>query len=456
MDGNDPAGLSHLSGIRHTRHYGNVCPRAGRPAAYFNPALRPASRYHLRMAAATRSFRIRAYPNGAQRRMLDRWMGASRWLWNTALGIRSEGYKHCGLKLCGTDLSRWLTQWKRTAGHEWLADIPATCLTQCLRDQDRAFSNFFAKRARYPRFKRKSLSGSLRFQDVGTAWNRGSLNLPKLGALNLAEALPAAAKPDTVTLTRDSAGRYHVSFSAEVEIALLPTTGRMIGADLGLTHLATLSSGEKIKNPRHYRNRLRYLRQQQRALARKAKGSKRREKQKLRVARAHARVADQRSNAIHNLTARLVREFDVIAIEDLNVKGLARGLHAKSMHDAAFGEFRRQLTYKCAWYGRTLVACDRFFPSSKTCSKCAHKLDELRLDVRQWTCPKCGSEHDRDINAAQNLLVAAMLQIDGRDGRDLLVDGGSACTLARATQVPPDEARSGQIQANGTEREHVI
>src|SRR5882724_9005220 len=161
------------------------------------------------MSTVTRSYRIRAYPNGAQRRLLERWFGASRWLWNTTLGIRSEAYRVCGLKLTGDDLSRWLTQWKRTAGHEWLAAVPATCLTQCLRDQDAAFRNFFARRARYPKFKRRSAAASLRFQDAGTAWARGVVSLPKLGS--------KVERPDQVTLSRDATGHYHISFCAEVQ-----------------------------------------------------------------------------------------------------------------------------------------------------------------------------------------------------------------------------------------------
>ena len=231
--------------------------------------------------------------------MLERWFGAKRWLWNTALEIRSAAYRECGLRLTGNDLSRWLTLWKRTTGHEWLANIPATCLTQCLRDQDRAFANFFAKRAKYPRFRRRGTLRSLRFQDVGSPWSRGALRLPKLGRVKLAEALPETARPDMVTLWRDGAGRYFVSFAVEVDSAPLASTGRSIGVDLGLTHLATLSTGEKVENPRRYHARLRYLRQQQRALSRKAKGSRRRARQRVRLARA--------------------------------------------IHDAAFSEFRRQL-----------------------------------------------------------------------------------------------------------------
>ena len=171
------------------------------------------------MATITRSYRIRAYPNGAQRRLLDRWFGAHRWLWNTALAIRCEAYRECGLRITGNDLSRWLTSWKRTAGHEWLAEVPATCLTQCLRDQETAFGNFFAHRARYPRFKRKSISASLRFQDVGRSWARGVMSLPKLGSLKLAESPPKVERPDLVTLSRDAVGRYHMSFSAALASA---------------------------------------------------------------------------------------------------------------------------------------------------------------------------------------------------------------------------------------------
>jgi len=404
------------------------------------------------MSLITRSYRLRAYPNGAQRRLLDRWFGAVRWLWNTALEIRSEAYRTCGLSLTGNDLSRWLTQWKHTAGHEWLAEVPSTALTQCLRDQDRAFSGFFAKRARYPRFKTKGGRQSLRFQGVGRPWRSGTLSLPKLGALKLAEELPKTERPGMVTLSRDARGAYYVSFCAEVPCPSLSGTGELVGVDLGLTHLATLSTGEKIPNPRHYQRRLRYLRQQQRCLARRQKGSKRRVKQRVRVARAHARVREARQYALHALTTRLVREFSVIAIEDLNVRGLARGRCARAIHDAAFGELRRQLRYKSEWYDRLLLEVDRWYASSRHCSVCRFRLDELRLDQRQWKCPKCGACHDRDINAAENLLTQGMRQLAGRDDRDLCVDARDSCPEEHIlVQVLAEEARSGHRNPAGLE-----
>ena len=409
-----------------------------------SPASDLVAGYNCQIRTVTRSYRVRTYPNGAQRRLLDRWFGAARWLWNTALAIRSEAYRECGLTLTGNDVSRWLTQWKRTPGHEWLAQVPATCLTKCLRDQDAAFRNFFARRARYPRFKGKSTSGSLRFQGVGAAWARGLVTLPKLGALKLAESLPEVERPGLMTLSRDATGRYHVSFCSQVETSLLPITHRLVGVDLGLKDLAAFSTGEKIPNPKRYRARLRYLRQQQRCLARRQKGSRRREKQRLRVARAHAHVRQERQAALHALTTRLVRDFDLICIEDLNVKGLGRGIHARAIHEVAFSEVRRQLAYKSEWYGKILVEVDRWYPSSKTCSACRHTLDELRLDERQWKCPKCGTLHDRDVNAARNLLAEGLRQLAGRDDRDLHVDAGDACPEEILVQVLAEEARSGQ------------
>jgi putative transposase len=270
------------------------------------------------------------------------------------------------------------------------------------------------------------------------------MSLPKLGALKLAESLPEVPRPDLLTLSRDAAGRYHVSFAAELEATSLPIQHCSVGVDVGLTHLATLSTGEKIQNPKRYHARLRYLRRQQRCLARRQKGSRRREKQRLRVARVHARVRQERQFALHALTTRLVSEFDLICIEDLNVKALARGRHARAIQDAAFSEIRRQLTYKSEWSGRVLEIVDRRYPSSKTCSECGYRRDELRLDERHWQCPKCGTLHDRDINAARNVLAEGLRQLAGCDDRELRVDAGDSCPEGELLeQVLAEEARSG-------------
>ena len=404
------------------------------------------------MSTVLKGLKIRAYPNATQRALAARTLGTKRWLWNTALELRSAAYKELGLRLTSTDISRMLTQWKKTPKHEWLAAIPATALTQTLRDLDRAFTNFFAKRAQYPRIKKRRHGGRLRFQDVSAAkWRKGELALPKFGRIRLAEALPGSARPKTVTLTCDAAGRYFVSFSVEVKIEDLPSTGKTIGVDLGLKHLATLSTGEKIAAPKKYAGRLRYLKRQQRALARKQMGSKRREKQRKRVAKAHVKVAQARNYEIHQLTTRLVRDYDVIAIEDLNVKGLSRGFLSRSMLDAAFGEFTRQLTYKAAWYGKQLVKVDRYFPSSKLCSACGHKLQELKLSVRSWRCPECGALHDRDENAAINIETEGLRILRepesaaGMTPEQVRTEGRGSCRRESTGQVLPDEVRSAKL-----------
>jgi putative transposase len=247
-------------------------------------------------------------------------------------------------------------------------------------------------------------------------------------------------------MSLDAAGRYFVSFCAEVAKAppSLSYRAPAVGVDLGLKHLATLSTGEKIENPKRYQQRLRYLRQQQRCLSRRQKGSRRRERQKLRVARAHEKVREARQYALHDFTTRLTEQFDLIFIEDLNVKALSRGRNARAVQDASLGEIRRQLTYKAGWRDKILIDVDRWYPSSKTCSACQHRLDELRLDVREWTCPKCGAIHDRDINAARNVLMEGLRQLAGRDDRDLRVDARSTCPEEILVQVLASEARSGQ------------
>lgn len=407
------------------------------------------------MPQIQRSYRIRCYPNGAQVRMLNQWFGSVRFLWNHALKMRTKAYKRRKESVTGVDISRHVTKLKKLPRFAWLAKVPCTCLTQCLRDQDKAFANFFRRiktgeTPGYPRFRSHHDNVvSLRFQDASeTNWKRGTIGLPKLGPVKLAEDLPSVACPDMVTLKREADGRYYVTFAATVQIEALPATTGAVGADLGLKHLATLSTGEKIENPRRLANRLRYLRQQQRCLARRQKGSKRRECQRLRVAKAHSAVANQRNHAMHEATTKLVREHQIICIEDLFVKGMIQHPKlARHIADAAFGEFRRQLTYKCAWYGRTLVVVDRWYPSSKTCSCCGHILDELRLDQREWRCPKCGTTHDRDITAAKNVLAEGLRQLAGGEHRDLRVDG--------AVVDAPWEARTGQLIGECVEHEPV-
>lgn len=368
--------------------------------------------YLIMLSMIQRSYQFRFYPTPVQTMLLAQFFGAARWVWNTALAWRSAAYKLDGERVTGVDFSRELTWLKRLEPFAWLAAVPATVLVQTLRDQDRAFANFFAKRARCPRFKRRSHGASIRFQldqrVVMNAYRAGSLlKLPGLGALDVRWSRVPGGVPKMVTVRRDACGRYFVAFMVEEAIAQAAPSTKSVGVDVGLKDVIVTSDGEKSGNPRNLRRYLRRLKRAQRRLSRKRKGSNRWHRQRKRVARIHARINGARQDFLHKQTTGLIRNHGVIAIEDLNVKGLARTRLAKSMNDAALGELRRQLEYKCQWHGRVLLIADRFAPTSKTCSSCGTVQAEMPLRIRDWTCPDCGAVHDRDVNAAVNVLMFA-------------------------------------------------
>jgi putative transposase len=344
--------------------------------------------------------------------LLAQFFGAARWVWNTALAWRSHWFKALGEKVTGVDFSRELTWLKKLEPLSWLASVPATVLVQTLRDQDRAFVNFFAKRARYPRFKKRRAAASIRFQlDQRVAMNSYRagelLKLPGLGALDVRWSRVPGGVPKMVTVRRDACGRYFVSFMVEETIEQAAPSTKSVGIDVGLKDVIVTSDSDKSGNPRNLRRYQRRLKRAQRRLSRKRKGSNRWHRQRKRVARIHARTKDARKDFLNKQTTALVRDHGAIAIEDLNVKGLARTRLAKSMSDAALGELRRQLEYKCQWHGRVLLVADRFAPTSKTCSRCGTVQAEMPLQIRDWTCPDCGAVHDRDVNAAVNVLMFA-------------------------------------------------
>jgi len=361
-----------------------------------------------------RAYKYRFYPTPEQAEELLRTFGCVRLVYNKALEERTRAYTQEGRRVSYVETSTALTQWKKTPELAFLNEVSSVPLQQALRHLQAAFVAFWEKRAKYPKFKSKKKSrASAEYTRSAFRWRDGRLTLAKMGdPLDIvwSRPLPAGAEPSTVTVSRDAAGRWFVSILVEEKIAPLAPVDRSVGVDVGITALATLSTGEKIVNPKHERADRRKLAKAQRALARKAKGSNNRAKARLKVARVYARINDRRRDHLHKVTTRLVRENQVIAVEDLTVRNMVKNRRlARAISDASWRELRGMLEYKTAWYGRELVTVDRFFPSSKLCSQCGTLQESMPLNVREWVCA-CGATHDRDVNAAKNILAAGLAE----------------------------------------------
>ena len=296
--------------------------------------------------------------------------------------------------------------------YPWLAEVSSVPIQQALRHLDRAFVNFFEGRTDYPTFKKRHHDQSATYASNAFKWDGKTLTLAKMEEpLNIQWHRPLLkdAKPSSVTISKDSAGRYFVSILVEEHIKPLPLTTKMVGLDLGIRSMVALSTGEQVGNPCCFAKDEKKLAKAQQRHARKKRGSKNRNKARLKVAKIHARISDRRRDYQHQLSTRIVHENQVICVENLAVRNLVKNhTLAKAISDVGWGEFVRQLEYKAKWYGRQLVKIDRFYPSSKTCSHCGHVLDSLPPDIREWVCPECGTYHDRDTNAALNILAAGL------------------------------------------------
>jgi len=359
-----------------------------------------------------RAFKYRFYPTPEQETLLRRTMGCTRLVYNRALAVRTQAWYDEKKRVGYSDTSALLTEWKKQDDLQFLSEVSCVPLQQGLRHLQKAFSNFFEGRAKYPTFKKKRNGGSAEFTKSAFKFRNGQVFLAKSSLplpIRWSRELPKGATPTTITVKLSPAGRWTVSLLVDVEIEPLPPCSNEIGVDLGVTSLVALSDGEKIANPKGFNAKRRKLKKAQKALIRKQKGSNNRHKARLKVAKVHQEIADARKDFIHKLTIRLVRENQTIAVEDLAAKNMVKNRKlALSISDASWGELVRQLEYKCDWYGRTLVKIDRWFPSSKRCGKCGHIVEKLPLNIREWGCPNCGAHHDRDINAAQNILAAGL------------------------------------------------
>ena len=359
-----------------------------------------------------RAYKYRFYPTPEQADQLARTFGCVRYVYNRALAERSRAWAQEQPRVTFADTSKMLTAWKRDPETAWLAEPSKGPLQAALRNLQAAYDRFWRKQNGFPTFKKKG-----RAKDSATyyancfTYRNGQIKLAKQAEpldIRWSRPLPEGAEPSQVTVSRDSQGRYHISILVEEVITELPKNDSAVGIDAGITTLYTLSTGEKIANPRHEKKDREKLSKAQRALSRKQKGSCNYAKARRKVAKIHGRIADRRRDHLHKLSTRLVRENQVIAIEDLSVRNMVKNHSlARAISDASWSSFRTMLEYKADWYGRDVVAIDRFYPSSKTCSECGRIVESLPLNIRDWEC-ECGAMHDRDVNAAKNILAVGL------------------------------------------------
>ncbi|WP_406182453.1 RNA-guided endonuclease InsQ/TnpB family protein [Streptomyces sp. NBC_01006] len=362
-------------------------------------------------------YNYRVYPDTRQRTALAQAFGCARVVWNDCLRDRREAHAAGLPYVTSAELSKVrITQAKRSDERAWLAEVSSVVLQQSLRDLDAAFKGFFdsltgrrkGRKVGPPRFKsKKDPRQSIRVNANAFTLNaNGTVYVAKVGSLKLKWSRPLPAAPTSLTVIKDSAGRFFASFVVDTAPQFLPKSGAEVGIDLGLTTFAVLSDGTKISSPRFLRRAEKKLKRLQRDLSRKAKGSRNRAKARIKVARQYARVAERRRDWHHKTSTRIIRDNQAVYVEDLAVSGLARTRLAKSVHDAGWSAFVHMLEYKAAKHGRYFGKIGRFEPTSQVCSACGTKDGPKPLHVRQWTCEECGTVHDRDENAAHNTLAA--------------------------------------------------
>lgn len=357
-----------------------------------------------------RAYKFRFYPTPDQVELLTQTFGCVRFVYNSILRWRTDAYYERQEKIGYPQADKRLTALKAMPEYAFLRDVSAVPLQQAIRHQQDAFKNFFAGRAAYPAFKSKRHKQAATFMNTAFKYRDGKLYMAKSAApLDVRWSRELPSSPSSINITLDAAGRYFVSCLCEFEPVSLPITAKTVGIDVGLKDLFVTDTGFKSGNPRHtakYAARLALL---QRRLSKKARGSKNRAKARLKVARLHAKIADCRQDALHKATRKLINENQVVCVESLKVKNMVRNPSlSKAIADASWRELVRQLQYKGEWAGRSVVAIDPFFPSSKRCSCCGFTMQKMPLDVRKWHCPECGADHDRDINAARNIKAAGL------------------------------------------------
>jgi putative transposase len=410
-------------------------------------------------------FRYRIEPTQRQQRMLGRVFGCARVVFNDALRVRDEAYR-AGERLSDSEIQRRVvTQAKATAERAWLAEVPSVALVQSVNDSRRAWRNFFdsatgkrkGRTVGRPRMKsRKNHRQSFRLTRSGfSIRSNGRLYIAKVGEVPVRWSRELPGEPSSVTIIREPDGHFYASFVVDVDPTPLPVTGTEAGVDVGICRLATIATTDgrrtDIENPKHLQRKLRKLRRLEREKSRRQKGSKNRDKTRRKVAIVHSAVARARRDYHHKQALTLVRENQVIHVEDLNIVGMVANRRlARAISDAGWGQFVRIVGEKAVRYGRTLSVVSRWLASSKTCSACGHRLDELSLEIRTWTCPKCGVVHDRDHNAAMVILAAGRAErrnASHESGRDRASGPGGAHVRPQPVAAVCDESGSNPTAA---------
>lgn len=353
-----------------------------------------------------KGFKVRIYPNKEQQILLEKTFGASRFVYNHFLKLKQYLYKEFNIKISYKHTSKMLTELKRQK--QWLKVPDKWALQNALKDLDNAYQNFFSGRGRYPNFKRKDDKNSYRTSSNIKVEN-SFITIPKVGLLRYKDKYKLEDKHIlkiySITISKDSVGHYYASIHTDVYIPCFERTNQNIGIDLGIKDFAVFNNGIKIHNPRILKHLEKKYRKLAKAVSRKVRGSANYQKARIKLARFHKYVANVRRDFLHKLSTNLVKSYDIICIENLNIKGLMKSKLFKSFQDVSFAEFIRQLEYKCSWYGKTISKVDRFYPSSQSCSSCGYKNSEVKnLKIREWVCPECGTHHDRDVNSAINIL----------------------------------------------------
>lgn len=360
-----------------------------------------------------KAYKFRIYPTNEQQIALAKAFGCCRWFWNYSLNLCQETYLTTGKGLSRGAIQGLLPSLKKE--YSWLTDAYSQCLQYVALNLSTAYKNFFEKRTGFPRFKSKHGKQSISYPS-NVKLDGDYLKIPgKVGLIYCKQDRKFDGQIKTVTVSLNPDGKYYASVLVDDgrELAQLSTEGKAIGIDLGLTHFCITSNGSKFDNPRHTTKYARNLKKKQQSLARKQKSSKNRYKAKSKVSKVHSKIRRVREDFLHKLSRKIVNENQVIAVENLNVKGMVRNHNlAKAISDCGWGQFCTMLKYKSEWSGKTYIEVDRFFASSKTCSVCLNRVDSLSLDIRDWTCSQCNTHHDRDVNAAINIRNEALRILD--------------------------------------------